>query len=117
MSLESDLYTVLAAVCPRVYPDTAPDNPVLPYLVWQQIGGFVINPVADEVPNKQNAFIQVNAWATTRIEAKALAQQVEAALITSAALRGRPQSAAVATMDEEVSVRGTTQDFSIWAAR
>jgi hypothetical protein len=117
MSLETDLYAVLSGVCPRVYPDTAPDNPVLPYIVWQQIGGFVINPLANDVPDKQNAFVQVNVWATTRVEAKTLAQQVEAALITSAALNGRPQSAAVSTMDEEVSVRGTTQDFSIWAPR
>ena len=117
MSLESDLYAALAAVCPRVYPDTAPDNPVRPYVTWQQLGGAVITPVADEVPDQENAFVQVNVWADTRLEAKTLAKAIEAALITSAALNARPQAAATSTMDDEVRLYGCAQDFSIWAPR
>lgn len=117
MSLESDLYAVLAAVCPRVYPDTAPANPVRPYVTWQQLGGSVIAPVANEVADKRNGFIQVNVWADTRIEANAIALAIEAALTTAAAFQARPQSAISATMDDEVQLRGAVQDFSIWAPR
>lgn len=117
MSLETDLYTVLSAICPNVYPDTAPDNPPRPYITWQQVGGFQISPIANEVADKRNAFIQINVWANTRIEARDLALQIEHAIVVSPLFIGRPQGAFVATMEDDLDLRGTVQDFSIWASR
>lgn len=116
MSLESDLFAVLAAVHPRVYPDVAPEGSALPYITWQQIGGDVIRPV-DGLPDKRNAYIQVNCWAATRADANAMALQVEAALVAATAFQARPMAALMAAFDEGTEYRGAMQDFTIWAAR
>lgn len=116
MSLESDLYAVLAAVQPRVFPDVAPPGAELPYITWQQFGGDVVRPV-DGLPDKRNAYIQVNCWASTRAEANAMALQVEAALVAATAFQARPLAALMAAFDEGTEYRGAMQDFTIWAAR
>jgi hypothetical protein len=43
-----------------------------------------------------------------------LAQQIEAAMIQSGA---RPNSAHLATYEEDLNLYGTIQDFSVWATR
>jgi hypothetical protein len=117
MSLETDLVDLLKLQCPRVFPDVAPYGTARPYITWQQVGGDPVNYVDNTVPDKRNALMQINCWATTRLEANALALQVEAALIVSTALQARPQSALVASHEEDTDLRGVMQDFTIWAAR
>jgi len=114
MSLETDLHIRLTAICPRVFPDVAPGNTTRPYITWQQIGGRVLELVANEVPNVRHADIQINVWSSTRAEAVSLAQQIEAAMIQSGA---RPNSAHLATYEEDLNLYGTIQDFSVWATR
>ena len=114
MSLESELQTMLTAICPRVYPDFAPANTVAPYLTWQQIGGQSQCHLSNTAPGQRNARMQINAWAATRAAANALMLQVESAMITSGA---RPVGALLATADEDLSLRGAIQDFTIWASR
>jgi hypothetical protein len=117
VSLETDLYTLLVALCPRVFPDVAPGNTERPYITWQQVGGQLISPLANEVPDKRNANIQINVWATTRLEAVALAQQVEAAMIQATVFQARPNMAHIASYEEDLNLYGTVQDFSVWALR
>ena len=117
MSLEADLVTALAAVCPRVYPDTAPDSPTTPYVVYQALGGGVINPLANVVAGKVNAFMQITVWSPRRDESLAVLRAIETALVQTSAFSARPQSAPRWSMDELVEVRGAAQDFSIWADR
>lgn len=117
MSLETSLYTTLSAVCPRVFPDVAPAETALPYVTWQQIGGSVIKLLANEPATKRNARIQINAWAKSRIEANALAMQIEDALVSSSAFIAQPDSALMAHIDDDSDLRGAMQDFSIWADR
>lgn len=117
MSLESDLFTTLQAVCPRVFPDVAPTGESRPYITWQQVGGDVIKPLGQDVPDKRNALVQINCWADTRLAANALALQVEAALITAVQFVARPQAALQAAHDDDTDLRGAMQDFSIWATR
>ena len=117
MSLETDLVAVLQAVCPRVFPDVAPLATPRPYITWQQVGGDPVNYVDNTVPDKRNALMQINCWATTRLEANALALQAEALLIVSTALQARAQSALVAAHEEDTDLRGAMQDFTIWGAR
>ena len=116
MSLESDLYTVLAAVQPAVYPDVAPPGAAVPYITWQQVGGDVVRPV-DGLPDKRNAVVQINCWAATRDQANAMALAVEAALVAATVFQARPVAAFMAAFDDDVELRGAMQDFSIWAAR
>lgn len=117
MSLESDLYAALSAVCARVYPDVAPTNTARPYVTWQQIGGQAPSYLERAVPDKRNAEVQVNVWAATRSEANALALQIEAALTAATAFQSKPVGALFATHEEDLNLYGTNQDFSIWAAR
>lgn len=117
MSLESDLYAVLQTICPRVYPDVAPAGTARPYIVWQQIGGEAVSYTDNEVPSLRNAYVQVSAWAESRLQASLMAQQIEAALIASPTLAARPQSAMQAAYSEDTELRGAMQDFTIWADR
>lgn len=117
MSLESDLYTVLTAQCPRVYPDTAPPNTTRPYVTWQQIGGQAPTFVERATPSVRNARIQVNVFTTTRISANALMLAIEAALTASDKFQCKPESAHVNTHDPDFDDYGCMQDFSIWAQR
>ena len=116
MSLETDLQALLLTLCPRVFPDVAPAETVKPFITWQQVGGDVIQPFAG-LPDKRNALVQINCWAERRIDANAPALAVEAALVGATVFVARPQSALVATNDDDTDLRGAMQDFSLWAAR
>jgi hypothetical protein len=117
VSFETDLHTVLSAVCPRVFPDVADNGTQRPYITWQQIGGFAPMYTEGVLPDKRCGFIQVNAWATTRAEAIALALQAEAALVAASQFQAKPQSAFSAAVEDGSDARGTMQDFEIWAPR
>lgn len=117
MSIESDLYTALKAVCPSVYPDFAPVSTTRPYVTYQSIGGDVLNPIGNDIPSKRNTVVQVNVWANTRLEANTLSQSIESALRTSSAFIARPQSAAIDDFDADIPVYCSIQDFSIWGNR
>lgn len=117
MSLESDLYTVLSAVCPRTFPDFAPTSTVRPYVTYQQIGGDAVNFLGREIPNKRNARMQVNVWANTRESAVTTAQAIEDAIRMSTLFQGEPESAMTADYDADFPVYSSSQDFTIWADR
>jgi hypothetical protein len=117
MSLETDIYAALTALCPRVYPDSAPASTATPYITWQQIGGDAINYVEGTLPDRRNARIQINVWDKTRIASTALMLQVEQALCAAPVFQCRVESAHLATFDDDTDLRGCMQDFSIWALR
>jgi hypothetical protein len=117
MSLETDLRSVLVAICANVYPDIAPNDPPRPYITWQQIGGSLIAPLKNEWHNSRNAFIQINVFSDTRLEANTMAQAIHRALTETPLFIARASSEFIATLDEDTGLRGTIQDFSIWAAR
>lgn len=117
MSLETDVYAVLQTVCPRVFPDVAPFNTQMPYITWQQIGGDVITPLSNELPDKRNALIQVNCWTESRLSSNQLALQVEAAMVAASQFVAVPRGAFTSSFEDDVDGRGTMQDFSIWANR
>lgn len=117
MALESKLTAVLKAVCPRTSPDFAPFDTQRPYVTYQQIGGAAIKPLAREVPNLENAEIQINVWSNTRAEAKALIKQIEAAIIMETGFIGKPSAAAASDFDADIPVYCSRQDFSIWCDR
>jgi hypothetical protein len=117
MSLETQLFTLLTPVCPRVYPDFAPVTTQRPYVTFQQIGGQAVNHLDRLVPNKRNANIQINVWSDTRLEANTLAQSIEDVLRMTTVFQAEPSSAITADFDADIPVYGTIQDFSIWADR
>lgn len=116
--MEATLYGLLSSlVGGRVFPDVAPLTTAKPYITWQQIGGDVINTLANEVASKRNSMVQINVWSSSRLQANQIIQQVETVLVTSSALIARPLSAFVARYEEGANLYGAEQDFSIWSDR
>lgn len=112
---------MLAALNPlvgsRVFPDVAPEQAPLPRLVYQQIGGRAIAYVGDEIPDKENARMQLTAWARTRAEAKTLIKAVEAALLQAPGIQAEPVGASFSDYEADTQLYSSSQDFSIWADR
>lgn len=117
MSLETDLQALLEGICPRVFADFAELKTQKPYVTWQQIGGRSVTFVDNLVPSKENAYVQINVWSTTRSEAKTIAKQIESAMTTATAFQARPISAVVSDADNELRIYSTRQDFDCWANR
>lgn len=115
MSIESLVIDVLGGLAGgEVYPDFAPEGTPRPYIVYQVVGGEAINYVEGTPPGKRNARLQVAVWSDTRLEASALANQVENAMRAAGPLQVTVLGAAVSTWDEEAKARGARQDFSVW---
>lgn len=114
MSLEGDLKTVLGAVVSdRVYPDTTPDRPTFPLIVWQQVGGDAVDFVPCVVASKSNARVQVWVWSKTRLEASDLAHQARLAMVEGA-LRATTLGAPVSDYNEALKIYGSRTDYSVW---
>jgi hypothetical protein len=115
MTFEADLKAVLGAVTPRVFPDVAPARTARPYVTYQQIGGGVLNMVANVAPGVRNSMLQISVWANTRMEAMQVSRAIEDAMCSTSAFKAaRPIAAAVADYDSEIPVYGCRQDFTVW---
>lgn len=114
MSFESDLLNLLHAVTPRVFPDFAPVKTQRPYVTFQQIGGHVLNPLANEAPGARNSEMQITVWSDTRAEALQISRAIEDAMRVATQFSARPVAAAVSDFDAEIPVYGCRQDFSAW---
>ena len=115
--MESTLTTLLKAICPRVYPDVASAGTVAPYITWQSIGGESLRYGDNTAPDKRRTLMQINAWATTRLEAITMIRQVEDAICASSAWQATPQGEAVSDYESDTSLYGSLQTFDIWATR
>lgn len=115
MSIETMLNATLAPlVADEVYPDVGGDEAKLPYITYSTVGGQPVNFVDGALPDRRNARVQINVWAETRLEASALAEQVEGVIRQLAGAATEVLTSAISTYDEETKARGTRQDFSIW---
>lgn len=115
MTVEADIFAALTGlVSGRVYPDVAPAGVARPYLVYQKVGGEVIEPLDGSLPSKFNGRYQVAAWGISRATIAALILQVEAAMV---ALGARPIGSSVSDYELDTLLYGSRQDFSIWADR
>lgn len=117
MTVEASIYSVLSAVCPRVFPDIAPVGTTRPYVTYAQYGGQVINPLGPGVPDKQNGEFQINVWANARPQAAALMLQIESAMRQATTFQARPLGAPASDYDPDSLVYGSRQDFSVWSSR
>lgn len=117
MSIETQLYGTLAALCPRTFPDFAPVGTQRPYITWQVIGGLSLRYVDNAAADKRNSIVQVNVWADTRLQAAALARQIEDALCAASLFTATPQGEPISDFDADVPVYGTQQDFDIYSTR
>lgn len=113
MALEASIKTALASIAGgRIYPDTTPDKPVFPCVVYQQVGGEVLNPLEGSDPNKDNARMQVVVWSKTRLEASSIARSARTALASS--LAATMLAAPVSLYESDLKIYGSRADFSLW---
>lgn len=114
MILESNLFTLLGPlVSGRCYPDTSPDNPTYPLIIYQQVGGEVAQFQEQVAADKDNARMQVLTWSLTREEAATLARSARDALLGST-MAVQALSAPVSLYDEQAKLYGSRTDYSIW---
>jgi hypothetical protein len=118
MTIEAKIYNALSPlVGGRVFPDVAPLSTVRPYIVYNQVGGEVVDYLENAVSTKQNGRFQLNIWADTRATCAAVMLQVETALLTSSTMQARPVSAPNSEFDHDMDLFGSMQDFTIWSDR
>ena len=120
MSAEVPLHALLSGlVAGRVYPDVAPFDAPLPRIVYQQVGGRVINYTEGTLPDRENARMQVACWAATRLAALNLAKQAESALLAAPApsFQAEAIGARISGYEQATGLYSSHQDFSIWTTR
>jgi hypothetical protein len=117
MTMESDLYALLKASCPRVFPDVAPSGTAKPYVTYQALGGKTLRYLDNSAADKRNTLMQVNVWSTTRAEANSLVRQIEDALCATPVFTARPEGEPLSTHEPDTGLYGSIQRFSIYSAR
>lgn len=117
MSLESDLNTIIKAITPRVFPDSAPEGTAAPYVVWQGLGGKSMRHLNNQAADKRNTLMQVSVWSSTRLETLNLVRQIEDALCAAGQFICRPEGEPISTKDFDTNLYGSIQRFSIYSTR
>jgi len=114
MSLEADLKALLGPlVGNRVYPDVTPEDPKYPLIVYQQVGGDVVEFVEGKVADKDHARMRVHVWAKTRLQATQIARQVRVAIVEGV-LKGSTYGAPVSLHEDMLKIYGNRTDYGIW---
>lgn len=115
MTIEEHIFRIVEPLI-TVYPDKAPINAQLPYLTYQRFGGQSVTFVDKTLPDKKNAVIQINCWASSAIEASNLIMRVEKSLLADPTVTASAITEPVSTFDDdpESAITGRMQDFSIW---
>ena len=114
MTVESDIYTALSSLTAvRLYPDVGPEDVVLPYMTYQQVGGDPVNFLSGN-PSKRNGRFQVNAWARTRAGAMTLIRAAEDLMRSTTTLNATTLGGAQCLFEPDTKLYGAIQDFSVW---
>jgi hypothetical protein len=117
INLETMLAAALKPLCERAFPDVAPEGTATPYVVWHILGGRTVQYVEGALAARRHALVQINVWHESRAAANRLSLDIEAALVAHASLRAEPQGGLQSAYDEDARLRGSMQDFSMWADR
>lgn len=117
MSIETSIFALLGPLVDgRCYPDTTPDNPTLPLIIYQGAGGRALEWLDRTLPETENYRIQIECWAKTRLEASALALQVRQKIIEEGSDFDSAETLVQAVTDYQKALKlyGSRQDYSIW---
>lgn len=113
MSLETDITSALSGIPGiRVHADVTADKPTFPCVVYQQVGGDVLNPLECVVPDMEHARVQIWIWAKKRDQASEISRQVRVALVET--LKAYAYSAPVSNYDDVLKLYGARCDYGIW---
>jgi len=86
MTIHSDIVAALASVASgRVYPDAAPQDAVLPFVVYRRVSKEPLNTLYEATGYVRSSFV-FDCWATTKAAAITTAAAVVTAIEAAAAL-------------------------------
>ena len=111
MSLESQLYPILAAIA-STYPNTAPEGADVPRITFQLIAGSDAPDFAGKGTGARQARIQIDVWALAYATSRDLAEQARAAIyagMTVGAITDNPSGFEVDTKLHRASF-----DINVW---
>lgn len=117
MSIDTELPALLKVLCVRTFTDFAPVTTTRPYVTFQLIGGEAWRYVEGTAPDKRNSSVQINVWASGRLEANTLARQIEDAMCATAVFTAKPDAEIVNDFDADIPVYGCRQDFTVVSTR
>ena len=115
--MEAALHTLLLTACPRVYPDVAPSGTAKPWVTWQSLGGESLGFLDNTAADKRHTLMQINAWATTRMQALQIARDIETLMRASTAFIATPSGEAVSMYESDTALYGCVQHFDIYSTR
>ncbi|MGC0155500.1 DUF3168 domain-containing protein [Chromobacterium vaccinii] len=108
--LEEHLFSILSPLVDgNVYPDTAPAETPLPYILYQQVGGIPVQ-FLEGAGSTASPRMQITIWSDSRLQAAKL-QLAAQGLLVDAPLYGTIAGGAVALHEDVLGLRGTQQDF------
>jgi hypothetical protein len=112
------LYTQLLALLngatdalTRIYPQVAPDSPIKPYIVYQRVSSNSENVLSGKT-TLINTRLQIDCYASTYVEAQALAAQVDA-LMDGWSVQNVSNPAQDA-FEPDVRLHRVILDYSVW---
>ncbi|AQQ19837.1 DUF3168 domain-containing protein [Burkholderia cenocepacia] len=111
--VESIVYKALASLASgQVYPDVAPAKTPAPWITYQVVGGQDFTGLDNELPDIENARVQISVWAKTRKEAAQLMRQVKQALVNPQT-KAVPIGGPISNFESDTLLYGSSLDFSI----
>lgn len=116
MSIEAELFALLGPLVDgRCYPDTTPDSPLFPCIVYQTVGGEAHDYLERRLLGSENYRVQILCWTKRRSDTTELALLARQKLVEDgAALQSvKTLGQAVSQYEEPLKLYGSRQDFSI----
>lgn len=84
MSIQSDIVTALSAVASgRVYPQAAPQDAAMPFVVYRRVASEPINTIHGTIAATKSTFV-FECWAADYSSALTLSDALKAAVVASA---------------------------------
>lgn len=117
MTVQEALRALILSACPRVYPDKAPPEVTLPYVVYFKVGGRPLRWLDNTAADKRHGVFQFTTWAATRKESVLLAKQIEDLLSAATTMNVTPDDEPTDVTDDETDYRGAIQTFTVFSPR
>lgn len=111
--VESIVYKALSSLASgQVYPDVAPAKTPAPWITYQSVGGQDFTGLDNELPDIENARVQISVWAKTRKEAAQIMRQIKRALVNPQ-IKAVPIGGPISNFESDTLLYGSSLDFSI----
>jgi len=121
MTIEATIVAALKGLVPgqgsagaRVFPNVAPANTALPYIVYTRAGGKPLDDLdLDGSPDTKNVRMQIDVWSDRYLSADRIMTSV-GAILTSAPISGTSLGEPTSQWEDATKLHGFRQDFSIF---